>query len=129
MQQKNITAVGIASAAVIVLIVALAFANMRDSIFGAPFRVSVAENGTTVSTSFLPISGSAKHARDILINGRSIALDRSGNFSDAVILSPGYNTIAVSLKDQFGKEKMQTYQFVYVPENAVAQRQPVRLQQ
>lgn len=124
LKKKNITIATVSIGVVIIGIFSLVFTNMRDSIFGAPFEVTVARNGETLTSSFLPIIGKAKHARDILLNGRSITIDRNGNFTDAVILSPGYNTIEIALKDQFGKEKKYTYQFVYTPENAVAQTAP-----
>jgi hypothetical protein len=55
------------------------------------------------------------------INGRIISIDRQGNFSDGVILSPGYNIVEVAQKDQFGKEKKQTYHWVASPSLTVAQ--------
>ncbi len=86
--------------------------NTKDLIFGSPLSIVTATDGTTVESAFLPVSGNAKHARDVRINGRSVTLDRKGNFADSVILSPGYNVVEVALKDQFGKEKVKTYHLV-----------------
>jgi len=119
-KNKKITLLTVSIGLVVCSVLALVFTNMRDVIFGTPLSVSVAGDGSTLSSSFLPLTGNAKHAKDIRINGRSIAIDREGNFTDAVILSPGYNTINISLRDQFGKQKNRTYQFVYTPENALA---------
>ncbi|HVY36224.1 MAG TPA: hypothetical protein VG982_03050 [Candidatus Paceibacterota bacterium] len=100
--------------------IALVFTNMKDAIFGTPFSVNTAKDGATVQAAFLPVSGNAGRARDVFINGRPVALDREGNFADAVLLSPGYNTVAVSLRDQFGKEKTRLYHLVLEGESAGA---------
>ncbi len=94
--------------------------NIKDLVVGTPLKIQTATDGSTLSTPFLPIVGTAKHAREILINGRPIALDRSGAFNDEVLLSPGYNIVEVALKDQFGNEKIKTYQVVVSIPQAVA---------
>jgi uncharacterized protein YfaP (DUF2135 family) len=68
----------------------------------------------------LPITGNAAHAAQITINGRPIGTDRQGNFTDGVILSPGYNIVEVAETDQFGKEKTKTYHWVASPSPTVA---------
>lgn len=103
-----------------ILVVALVGYNMRDRILGTPLIVSTAKNGTTLTTPFLPISGTARHARTLSINGRAVTVDRHGAFADEVVLSPGYNIVEVSLTDQFGGQKTKTYQIVVDPTEAVA---------
>ncbi len=99
---------------------AFALGNMRDVLFGAPLSIATARDGTTLSEGLLPISGKAAHARELFINGRSVLIDREGNFDDAVLLSPGYNVVEVMLRDQFGKEKTALYHFVLDEAGAVA---------
>jgi len=106
---------------VITLVFGFVFGNMRDLLLGSPLSVKTASNGATLTDGFLPISGNARHARIVLINGRSVAIDREGNFVDGVILSPGYNVVEIALKDQFGKEKVKTYHLVLDETSAVAQ--------
>lgn len=89
--------------------------NIKDRIFGSPLSVNTASDGTTLSDSFLPITGIAKHARELLINGRAIAIDREGHFNDEVLLSPGYNIVEVALRDQFGNTQVKTYHVVMTP--------------
>ncbi len=102
------------------VVLAIVGYNMRDRILGTPLSITIAQNGSTVTTPFLPITGVAKHARELSINGRTITVDRSGVFDDEVLLSPGYNIIEVALKDQFGNEKVKTYQIVVSTPSAVA---------
>lgn len=99
----------------------LAFYNTKDIFFGTPFSVQSATNGSTVSDAFLPISGNAKHATTVEINGRQIAIDTTGAFADGVVLSPGYNIIEISQTDRFGKERRKVLHLVAEPSNSMAQ--------
>lgn len=118
--EKNFTLKKAAIALSGFVVLAIVGYNMRDRILGTPLSITIAQNGSTVTTPFLPITGVAKHARELSINGRTITVDRSGVFDDEVLLSPGYNIIEVALKDQFGNEKLKTYQIVVSPPSAVA---------
>lgn len=103
--------------------------NMRDLLFGTPLTIHTAKDGDTLSEGFLPVSGKAHHARAVFINGRTVFTDRDGNFADGVILSPGYNVVEVTLRDQFGKEKVKTYHLVLEQQEAVAQSGTIHYQQ
>ena len=94
--------------------------NTKDLFFGAPFAVHTAVDGATVTDSFLPIKGVAKHASALEINGRVVAMDKTGTFSDGVVLSPGYNIIEISQRDRFGKEKTKVVHLVAEPTSSVA---------
>lgn len=112
----------------LVLIVGLIFYNTKDLIIGAPLFVHTANDGTTVSNSFLPISGKAHHARAVQINGRIVALDKDGFFSDGALLSPGYNIVEVTTLDRFGKEKRKVFHLVAEPSSPVATTQGIHYQ-
>jgi len=103
-----------------IAVVALIGYNMRDSILGTPLSISTAKDGSTITTPFLPIHGTARHARSLSINGREVTIDREGVFTDEVVLSQGYNIVEVSLTDQFGGQKTKTYQIVVDAPQAVA---------
>ncbi len=94
--------------------------NIKDMLFGTPLTVNAVADGSTVDGTYLPITGSAKHATAITVNGRSIGVDRQGQFSDGVILSPGYNIVEVAERDQFGKQKTDTLHVVAIPSATVA---------
>lgn len=79
--------------------------NVKDIVVGAPLSVRMVKDGSTVADPFLPIQGTAKNARQVHINGRQIPIDTNGNFSDGIILSPGYNVVTISQKDRFGNER------------------------
>ena len=102
------------------MVLGLVAYNVKDLVFGTPLTVTTTTDGATLTTPFLPISGTARHARELLINGRPVAIDREGVFTDEVVLSPGYNIVEVAFKDQFGKQKVRTYHVVVDTPTAVA---------
>lgn len=112
--------------ALIMAVCGLVFYNIRDMVFGTPLKVVAATDGATLDDTFLPLSGVARHAQQLLINGRTVAIDRTGKFTDAIILSPGYNIVEVALKDRFGNTETRTYHWVVEVSPAVAQATPER---
>jgi hypothetical protein len=112
--QKIISMLGI------VAVIGLVFYNTRDIFLGAPLSVVTVKDGTTVTESFLPISGVAKNSSSVSINGRIVAVAKNGSFSDGVVLSPGYNIIEIAEQDRFGKEKHKVFHLVAEPSSDVA---------
>ncbi len=104
----------------LLLVLGLVFYDTKDLIVGAPLSVVTASDGATVANSFLPISGNAHHASALQINGRTVALDKNGSFSDGALLSPGYNIVEVTTVDRFGKEKRKVFHLVAEPSTSVA---------
>jgi hypothetical protein len=119
-QIKKITLKNILITCVLVSIGSLVVYNVKDLLFGTPLVVSTAHDGTTLEENFIPVTGIARHARELLINGRSISLDRKGNFNDGVVLSPGYNIVEIAVKDRFGNNKVKTYHWVVEPIESLA---------
>lgn len=126
---SKITLRAILVGALVVSIACLIVYNVRDVLFGAPLSVTMAPDGATLEDTFLPISGMAGHAHELLINGRPVALDKKGNFSDSILLSPGYNIVEVAQKDRFGNEKVKRYHLVVAPPAAVARTNDQTYQQ
>ncbi len=112
--KKTITYISIS------VILALAFYNTKDFLLGAPLSIDTAKDGSTINNSFLPISGVAKHASMLKINGRIVPVEKDGQFRDGALLSPGYNIIEVAMEDRFGKEKRKVFHLVAEPSSTVA---------
>ncbi len=131
MKTKPISLAPALTVGLVIAVCVFAFGNMRDLLFGSPLSVRIAPDGTTLSDGFLPVSGKAKHARSVSVNGRPLAIDREGHFSDGVILSPGYNVVEVALQNQFGKQKVKIYRLVLDQTSTVAsaREEPARYQQ
>lgn len=103
-----------------VIFSSIVFLNIKDAFLGAKLHISTASNGSTLTDNFLHLSGDARGAVEILINGRSINVDRKGKFEDGLLLSTGYNIVEVALKDRFGKTETKTYHWVVEPTSSVA---------
>lgn len=103
-----------------IALVGLIVLNMHDSIFGTPLTIRSVPDGSTTTSMFFPIEGTARHARELRINGRPVTMNRDGSFKDEVVLSPGYNIVEVALRDQFDNQKVKTYHVVLNPTATVA---------
>ena len=84
--------------------------NTKDLLFGAPLSVTTVKDGMALSESYLTVSGIAPHAKALSINGRTISTNRKGEFSEPILLAPGYNVLEVGMVDRFGKKNTKHYQ-------------------
>lgn len=91
---------------------AVIFYNTRDIIFGAPLKIETLSDGMTLTDTYLTVAGTAAHAQKLLLNGREIYTNRRGEFSEPVLLVPGYNVLEVSMTDRFGKKNVRAYELV-----------------
>lgn len=66
-----------------------------------------------VSTSSIVISGIAKRVNTLTLDGRPIAIDLQGNFSQTVLLFPGNNTEIMQGQDRFGRTTQINFEIVY----------------
>ena len=85
----------------------------RDLIFGISIKNVNIENQTTFKESPISVSGNAKNAIFIAINGREISVDKVGNFKEDIALSLGYNIVKIEAKDKFGHSDEKNYKLIY----------------
>jgi hypothetical protein len=81
--------------------------------FGPRIQILSPENGALVSTSTLEVTGVAANIKDISLDDRPIFIDEKGNFTEEVLLSPGYNTIVLKADDKFGRNTEKVLEVVY----------------
>ena len=60
-------------------------------------------DGETTATSSVDITGVAKNIAFISLDDRPILIDEQGNFSEKLLVYPGYNIIKMFAKDHFGR--------------------------
>lgn len=89
----------------------------RDFIKGPRINVTYPENGSTLSTSTVTIKGQVIHIQDVTINGRPIQIDTQGNFTEPLLLFPGYNVTVISAKDRFKRITEYKLELVYQDSN------------
>ncbi len=80
---------------------------------GPKIIVYFPQNGATIATSTLEISGIAKNISDISLDDRKIFIDEKGNFKEELLLSPGYNIITIKASDRFGSETEKIIEVIY----------------
>jgi hypothetical protein len=72
-----------------------------------------AQSGMKVDNSILEITGIAKNAIKLSLNGREISIDQKGNFDETITLFPGYNVVNIKAQDKFGNNDEKNYQLIY----------------
>ena len=83
---------------------------------GVKIVASIEQSG---SSTLATIKGVALKATYITLNGREIFIDKSGNFSESIVMLPGFSIITLHAKDKFGKTAEKKFELV-LGENAKA---------
>lgn len=111
-QNKNIKWwLGVGSCVLLfVFIGAFAYSKMSFILRGVQIEAMIEHDG---NSSLATIKGNAKNATYITLNGREIFIDREGNFSEPVVLIPGFSVITIDTQDKFGKTDEKKFQLVY----------------
>lgn len=90
-----------------VFIALYGFLRSTDLLFGVKIKdvklsALPAESGRVVRESVTRVSGTAKNAVFLSLNGREISVDLEGNFEETIALLPGYNIMSIKATDKFG---------------------------
>lgn len=96
-------------------IFAYGFARSTDLIFGVKIRDVNLTDGAVMSQSVTKITGNAKNAINLTLNGREISIDLEGNFDETIALSSGYNIITLRAEDKFGYVDEKNYKLIFQP--------------
>ena len=96
-----------------VLIIVYAFFRSHDLIFGVKIKDVNIIDGAKVTESITKISGNAKNAVNLTLDGREISVDQEGNFDETFALLKGYNVITITAKDKFGYVDEKDYKLMY----------------
>jgi hypothetical protein len=83
-------------------IVGFIFFRSYHLIFGIKIKNVNIVDGARYNTPTIDITGNAKNAKNLTLNGREISLTRGGDFSETIALLPGYNIITIKAVDEFG---------------------------
>ncbi len=94
-------------------IVVFVFFNSRNLIFGVKIKNVNLKDNLKVSESIFEITGTAKNAVKLSIDGREISVDQKGNFDETIALLSGYNLVNIKAQDKFGKIDEKNYKVMY----------------
>ncbi|KKS05027.1 MAG: hypothetical protein UU82_C0002G0036 [Candidatus Nomurabacteria bacterium GW2011_GWC2_41_8] len=97
-----------------ILIVIYAFYRSEDLIFGVRIKNVNLADGATVAENIMKVTGNAKNAINLTLNGREISIDQQGDFNETIALLPGYNIINIKAQDKFGYIDEKNYKLMYV---------------
>lgn len=96
-----------------ILIILYAILGSKDLIFGVKIKNVNLVDGVTIAENIIKLTGTAKNAVNLTLNGREISVDQDGNFSETIALLLGYNIINIKAKDQFGYVDEKNYKLIY----------------
>ena len=104
-------------ASIVCIVTGYAYFASRDYILGPRIVISEPINGSTHSTSTVLIRCQALRIQDITLNNRPILIDEQGNFSETLLLFPGYNVSLISAQDKFDRTIEYKLELVYQDKN------------
>jgi hypothetical protein len=89
--------------------------------FSGP-SVTIAEPAdySAFSTSTVTIAGTAERVQNITLDGRPIIIDDKGDFSETILLAPGYNIETLAAQDRFGHATQKRLELVYLAPKTAA---------
>lgn len=93
----------------IFLLIMVGYVGFQLSKLSAPPAINLSnQEKSTVTTSYVIVSGEVDSGSDVLINDSPILTSPDGSFSDKVLLADGTNQIKVTARNKFGKEASKT---------------------
>ncbi|HEY4503921.1 MAG TPA: hypothetical protein VJJ28_02340 [Candidatus Paceibacterota bacterium] len=98
---------------IITLVTGYALFASHDFILGPSLTISEPIDGSTSIEPNLTIRGTAKRIKEIYLNDRMITVDEKGNFSENILLAPGYNIFKLTIRDRFERSKEYRLELIY----------------
>jgi hypothetical protein len=109
---KKILKIGIVSVFFLIIVV-FVFFNSKDLIFGVKIKNVNLQDNLKVTDSIFEITGQAKNAVKLTLNGREISVDQKGNFDETISFLSGYNLVEIIAQDKFGHVDEKNYKVMY----------------
>ena len=101
-----------ALALLVVIIVGYSLFQANKILAGPIINIYTPQNGATYNSTLIEIDGQAKNIAYINLDDRQMFTDKDGNFSQKLLLSPGYNVVKLDAWDKFGKQTEKKLQLV-----------------
>ena len=95
-------------------IVVYAFFRSKDLIFGVKIKNVNLIDGIKATDSIQKITGNARNAIKLTLNGREISVNQQGDFDETIALLPGYNIIYIQAQDKFGHVDEKNYKLMLI---------------
>jgi hypothetical protein len=89
-----------------------AFWGSHNLIFGVKIKDVNIVDGVKMTEGIIKITGNAKNAINLTLNGREITINENGDFNETIALLKGYNVVNITAKDKFGYVDEKNYQVI-----------------
>jgi hypothetical protein len=109
---KRLVKIWIALSAIVIVLGYGAF-KAKDFVRGPKLAVLSPRDGEMLHDSLVEIKGTTNNISFLTLNDNKIFTDESGNFTEKILLSSGYNVMTVEAKDRFGRKITKTLQLMY----------------
>lgn len=73
-------------------------------------------HGSATTTALVVIVGNAIHTNILSINGATTSPNLAGNFSESLLLAPGYNIMKIAAQDRYGRTVEETIEMTLLGE-------------
>ena len=104
----------------ITIVVGYSYFALEGYVRGPRIELAGPENGVSTTTARITIAGRAIHVNTLTINGATTSPDLAGNFSESLLLAPGYNIMRVDAKDRYGRSVEKTIEMTLIAEQGSA---------
>jgi hypothetical protein len=84
----------------------------RFILLGPSIDIASHQDGAVVLEPSLTLSGTARNAAWLSLNGRQIYTDEKGFWSEKLILAEGLSIMTVRVRDRFGREASESVRLV-----------------
>lgn len=116
MKRSYVFFIRISLIAVITLIIlGYGLFQARNFLRGPKISIASPQNGIDSATPIVLVSGLASNITHISMDDRPIFVDKLGNFSEKLLLRPGYNIIKLRAQDKFGRVIEKLVELNYTP--------------
>lgn len=95
------------------VIFSVAFFGASDLIFGVKIKNVNIQDGAKMPDSVLRVTGNAKNAISLSLNGREISINNAGDFDETIALLSGYNIVNIKARDKFGYVDEKNYKLMH----------------
>ncbi len=97
----------------VILLISYGIFNSRELLFGPSLEILSPTNATETTNKVVIVKGRVKNMSYLSLNERPIYADTEGLFEEKLLLSPGFNIIAVKAKDRFKNESEEMIKIYY----------------
>ena len=84
----------------------------RFLLLGPQVSISSPQDGETAGP-VVTVSGQARNAAWISLNGRQIFTDEKGLWQEKLIVAPGLSIMTVTVRDRFGREEEESVRIIF----------------